>query len=181
MRPLYEIDLGPLELLLGEWKGNQGKDLSPEPDDTERNSYYETLIFEEVGRVKNAEEQYLAGISYTQIVQRSTNDKMFHHQHGYWTWDKENNTVNHTFCIPRGVAVMATGPVKQEGDGYIFDVKASANDIMQAPFMEQKAKTKAFNMTLSISKSGISYQQMTLLDIYGREFEHTDTNVLSKA
>ena len=33
------IDYGPLEALIGTWKGEDGMDVAPEPDDDERNPY----------------------------------------------------------------------------------------------------------------------------------------------
>lgn len=40
------IDYGPLAGLLGTWTGDEGMDLSPEPDGVERNPYHESLTFE---------------------------------------------------------------------------------------------------------------------------------------
>ena len=44
-----EVDYGPLAALVGTWKGDDGMDVAPEPDDDERNPYYETIVFEEAG------------------------------------------------------------------------------------------------------------------------------------
>ena len=40
--------------------------------------------------------------------------------------------------------------------------------------MLEKAKTTAFRMTLKINGDEINYEETTSLDIYGRQFEHTD-------
>jgi hypothetical protein len=41
---------------------------------------YETIAFEAVGDVTNAESQRLAVVRYQQIVRRKSNDKVFHDQ-----------------------------------------------------------------------------------------------------
>jgi len=50
-----DFDYGPLTDLIGTWKGNKGIDIAPEPDGIENNPYYETIIFEPIGDVTNAE------------------------------------------------------------------------------------------------------------------------------
>ncbi len=50
-----DIDYGPLRQLIGTWTGRGGLDIAPEPDGTERNPYYETIVFEAGGDVTNAE------------------------------------------------------------------------------------------------------------------------------
>ena len=39
-----QISYGPLESLIGTWEGNKGMDISPEPEGTEENPYYETWM-----------------------------------------------------------------------------------------------------------------------------------------
>ena len=50
------VDYGPLSYLLGSWEGDNGMDVAPEPDDTEHNPYFETLMFEPSGDVTNGEQ-----------------------------------------------------------------------------------------------------------------------------
>ncbi len=45
------VEYGPLACLVGVWKGSDGMDVAPEPDDDEHNPYYETLVFEAAGDV----------------------------------------------------------------------------------------------------------------------------------
>ena len=58
------IDYGPLQGLIGTWSGDQGLDISPEPDGIEENPYYETLAFEAAGDMTNAESQTLSIVRY---------------------------------------------------------------------------------------------------------------------
>jgi len=182
---MSEIDFGPLTGLIGNWQGDKGVDIAPEPDGPDENLYYETLSFEAVGDVDNVGEQFLAIVNYTQQVRHKSNDQLFHHQVGYFLWDAATETVTHCFTIPRGVALVAGGKATQEGEGVIIDVAAgeasSEWPIAQSPFMAQKASTTSFCMQLQLSGEQLSYQQTTLLNIYGnKHFEHTETNVLQR-
>ena len=69
------VDYGPLAGLVGTWKGDKGMDISPEPDGTEENPYYETIEFDAAGDVTNAESQTLAIVRYHQVVKRKSNDE----------------------------------------------------------------------------------------------------------
>lgn len=180
------INYGPLAALIGEWKGDKGVDRAPEPDGEERNPYYETIVFEAAGDVTNAEEQVLAIVHYKQVVQRKSNDEVFHHQVGYWLWDSADDTIVETFTIPRAVAVVAGGNLGQPenlADELVFAVSADASSseygIVQAPFMYNKAKTTAFTHTLTVMGDQMRYSETTVLDIYDKtSYDHTDVNTL---
>ena len=73
---MSNFDYGPLAKLIGTWKGDKGLDIAPEPDGSdENNPYYETITFEAVGDIDNAETQNLTILHYTQVVQRKENDE----------------------------------------------------------------------------------------------------------
>jgi hypothetical protein len=179
-------DYGPLKLLIGTWEGDKGSDFAPEPDEDALSPYYETIVFEGAGDVDNADEQELVIVRYHLSVRRKSNDETFHDQVGYWLWDKENETIMHSFTIPRGLCVLAGG--KFEADrvndpDIVLKVTAKPGEewgIVQSPFMTQKAKTLEFTMEMRVSKKELSYFQTTVLDIYGRNFNHTDENILKR-
>ncbi len=179
-------DYGPLELLIGTWEGDKGIDYAPEPDEDATSPYYETIIFERAGDVDNADEQVLSIVRYHISVRRKSNDETFHDQVGYWLWDKESQTIMNSFTIPRGLCVLAGGnfDIKKVNDPEItFDVAAKLGKewgLVQSPFMNEKAKTLEFFQKLTVSKEELSYSQTTVLDIYGRDFNHTDENTLKK-
>lgn len=179
-----EIDYGPLAVLMGKWEGEQGKDLAPEPDGEENNPYYETIVFEGIGDVTNAESQTLVALHYRQIVKRKSDNNVFHDETGYWMWDAESDTVMHSLTIPRAVALLAGGKARQEGNTTVFEVSAKRDHpdwgIVQSPFLQGNAKTTAFTHTISITGDQLSYMETTMLDIYGRSFEHTDQNTLTR-
>ncbi len=179
------VDYGPLTDLIGVWRGDKGVDVAPEPDGAETSPYYETIAVSACGDVTNAEEQCLAVLHYRQIVSRKSDNVVFHDQTGYWLWDPAQQTVMHSFTIPRGVAVLAGGHYRGEkhDDGdTVINVEAGHNSddwqIVQSPFMQQKARTTHFVQTLTVGKEKLSYCQTTDVEIYGKVFEHTDDNVL---
>jgi hypothetical protein len=179
------VNYGPLAMLVGEWYGDRGMDIAPEPDDVEKSPYYETITFEEAGDVTNAEQQVLAIVRYHQVVSRKSNDKVFHDQIGYWMWDAATNTVMQSLVIPRAVAVVSTGTASEHNGEVTLSVKTvnedGVNAIAESVFMGQKARTTAFSLEMKVSKDQLSYNQSTMLDIYGKkQFDHTDRNKLTR-
>ena len=180
-----DIDYGPLRELIGVWHGDKGLDIAPEPEGTESNPYYETITFTAIGDVTNAESQMLAVVHYRQIVQRKSNDKIFHDETGYWMWDASTGVIMHSLTIPRGVSVLAGGVYdgeKTDNDSVILKVSAALNDkdwqIIQSPFMQDNARTTAFQHRICVGNGKLSYSETTMVEIYGKMFEHTDQNEL---
>lgn len=178
------VDYGPLTVLIGTWEGDKGMDISPEPDATEENPYYETIVYEEAGDLSNAEEQTISIVRYLQIVKRKSNDEIFHDQTGYWMWDAANKIVMQSLVIPRAVSLLAggTSSVNEASKTVEFKVKSEADKadwgIVQSPFMLKKAKTLSYEGTFKIDGDKMIYSELTKLDIYGRKFDHTDDNEL---
>lgn len=177
------VNYGPLTGLIGTWYGDKGKDVAPEPDGTENNNYYETIIFTEASEVTNAESEVLSALHYVQKVHRIEGDKMIHHETGYWMWNQQSNEVIHSLTIPRGVCVLAAGKVK-EMDSISFEVSAESDaqerSLIQSPFMNEKAKMTSYQQQLILSENSLYYKQTMMLDIYGKVFEHTDNNTLQR-
>ena len=61
-------------------------------------------------------------------------------------------------------------------------VRASLDDntwgVLQSPFMRDIGRTVSFNHEITVRADRLSYSETTGLEIYGRRFEHTDTNEL---
>lgn len=182
-----DLDYGPLQGLIGIWKGDKGQDVAPEPDGSENNPYYETITFTAIGDVTNAETQLLAVVHYRQIVQRKSDDKVFHDESGYWMWDAAAGIVMQSLTIPRAVCVLAGGPyngAEGAGGSTVLEVSADLNDkswnIIQSPFMQENAKTTKFHHRIIVESSKLSYSETTIVEIYGKVFEHTDQNELRR-
>lgn len=183
-----EIDYGPLKHLLGVWTGGEGVDIAPEPEGEENNPYYETITYLAVGDVNNAESQTLAALHYRQIVQRKSNGEAIHDQTGYWMWDSQSNTIMHSLVIPRAVCVLAGGIYtgKQDAEGrVILELSAHIENtkwrIIQSPFMAENASTTTFRQKVVVGEGKLTYSQTTMVDIYGKMFEHTDCNELTRS
>lgn len=179
------VDYGPLAGLIGTWKGDKGLDIAPDPEGTEENPYYETITFEGVGNAINAEKQRLSAVRYLQVVRRKSDDEVFHDQTGYWMWDKEHNTIMQSIVIPRAVALLAGGSAIEEIDGtvelhVVSYGEDSAWSVVQSPFMHENAKTLSFTHTLNINGNKMKYTETTMVDIYGKVFEHIDSNELER-
>lgn len=184
---MTDIDYGPLTQLIGTWQGDQGQDISPESDGIEENPYYETVTYEAAGDLTNAEEQNIAILFYRQIVRRKSNDEVFHDQTGYWMWDGQTQTVMQSLTIPRGLCLLAGCTYQDKHpneDTVSITVKAAMGDpdwdIIQSPFMREKAATTAYSHVLTVCGDQLTYSENMTLDIYGRIFDHTDTNKLTK-
>ncbi len=181
------LDYGPLAGLIGSWAGDRGMDVAPEPDGSEESPYHETLEFTAAGDVTNAESQRLVAVHYRQVVRRKSTGKVFHDESGYWIWDAEGGVVMHALQIPRGVGLLAGGrhdPAAQPGPARVLEVRAHVDDpdwgIVQSPFMRDNARTVEFRQRLSIDGDRLAYDETTVVDIYGRVFEHTDRNALAR-
>ncbi len=183
---LMEVDYGPLTGLIGTFNGDKGIDIAPDREDgKEENLFYETIVFSKAGEVVNADEQRLAALHYHQVVTRKSDDAVIHNQTGYWMWDKERKLVIQSIAIPRAVCLLASGAAHTGPNGetvikVISDLKHEHWSIIQSPFMDQKAKTIAFDQKLTINGDELHYFETTLVDIYGHIFEHTDTNTLKR-
>jgi len=180
-----DINYGPLKELIGVWKGDKGLDIAPDPDGIEKNPYYETISYSGIGDVKNAESQVLSVVHYRQIVQRKSNDKIFHDQTGYWMWDSKTEVIMHSLTIPRGVCVLAGGIYNSEETSdncVILEVEADVNDknwqIIQSPFMQNNARSIEFRYRAKVGNNKLTYAQTTMVKIYDDIFEHTDKNEL---
>jgi hypothetical protein len=176
---------GPLAALIGEWKGDKGMDIAPEPGGEEHSPYYETILIEPVGDATNAEEQTLGVLSYKQVVHRKSNGEVFHHQIGYWYFERKTGEILYSLVIPRAVAVLARGNATESGEKTSISVKADAADknygIIESAFMTAKASTQAFTMDVSVTGNSMTYKMNTGLHIYGKDFAHTDENTLTRS
>ncbi len=185
MNDKKNIDYGPLTELTGVWQGAKGMDVAPEPDGSENSPYYETITYTAIGQVTNADTQVLSALHYRQIVQQKSNNEVIHDETGYWMWDPRNDVIMHTLVIPRGVCVIAGGNYsgRKDAQGNVHLEVAAQSDaenwkIIQSPFMRENAKTIAFRQSVTVGSGSLSYSETTVIEIYGKVFEHTDQNEL---
>lgn len=135
---------GPLAALIGEWKGDKGMDIAPEPD-----------------------------------------GEVFHHQTGYWYFERKTGEILYSLIIPRAVAVLARGKASGTEDKITLSVSADAADknygIIESTFMANKASTRSFVMDVTVEDNTMTYKMNTGVHIYGKNFAHTDENTLVRS
>lgn len=166
MSDISAVDYGPLESLIGVWKGDKGLDVAPEPDGAEHSPYFETITYSAIGDVTNAESQTLSALHYHQIVRRKSDGEVFHDETGYWMWDSKTGTVMHSLVIPRGVCLLAGGKATDAGDAgdskgsLTIEVSAEEGDgqwnIIQSPFMQENARTEGFRQKITVEDGRMS-------------------------
>src|SRR5665811_175862 len=178
------VDYGPLVGLIGTWKSapNGGVDVAPGqvgspvgPGGPAVSPYYETITYTPAGGAVNASEQHLAALYYRQQVFTKSDNKQFHDQTGYLIYDKKDQKVYDTFCIPRGVCVVAEG-----APGTTMTPKTQSNGVAQTQYMLNTDRTEAFSVTFTLSRNTLKYDQTTDLQVYGKPFSHTDSDTLKK-
>ena len=178
-----EMDLGPLKPLIGTWKSQEsGVDVAPGKAGSAAGKgasavepYYEVRTFEVAADAVNASSQNLVAVYYKQEVFREKDDVKFHDQRGYLIYDKENQVVYNTFCIPRATCVVAEGKAAAK-----MTLNSAQKGIAESSFMTENATTESFSMTMDIGEDTFTYTQNTNLNIYGKEFPHTDSATLKK-
>lgn len=101
-------------------------------------------------------------------------------------WEAKTQIIMHSLTIPRALALLAGGrnSSSDQDNKVVLAVSTKVDDpdwaSVQSPFMQDKAKTIAFKHKVVIEKNKLSYAETTTLDIYGRTFEPTDTNELTR-
>src|SRR5664280_655548 len=183
------VNYGPLVGLIGTWKSTPkgGVDVAPgqagstvgkgKPAVT---PYYETITYTPAGGAVNASEQQLAALYYRQQVFAKSDNKQFHDQTGYLIYDKKYQKVYDTFCIPRGVCVVAESAPGTTMTLKTMTLKTLSNGVAQTQFMLNNDLTKAFSITFKLSGDTLKYDQTTDLIVYGNPFSHTDSDTLKK-
>ncbi len=179
------LDFGPLAKLAGEWKTVEtgGVDVAPGQEGSKAGKgqpaiepFFEVFTFEPAADAKNASEQYLVAMYYKQEVFRKSDGSKFHDQRGYLIYDKDNQLVYNSYCVPRAVCVVTEG---KAGDKITFNTPKRG--IAESEFMTKNATTTDFVMQLDMSEANVlKYSQTTSLNIYDKPFAHTDTSTLEK-
>src|SRR5665647_1116101 len=167
------IDYGPLCGLIGTWKSDRngpGVDVAPGQAGSTVGEggravspYYETITYTPAGGAVNASDQQLAALYYRQQVFAKSDNKQFHDQTGYLIYDKKYQKVYDTFCIPRGVCVVA-----ESAPGTTMTLKTmtlktqSKKGVAQTQYMLKTDRTEAYSITFKLlSRNTLKYEQTT--------------------
>lgn len=171
---------GPLEGLLGTWIG-EGLDVAPTPNGTLETVYIEEADFVAIPPVSNGP-QAVYGVRYLTRLSKKSDLSPMHQETGYWLWMPEQETIVRQFSIPRGILMMAGGCA--HADDTRFKVAASKGSptfgILNSPFLDQAAPTILFECSIAITGNAFKYDEASLLNFGGQEFQHTDSATLRK-
>jgi hypothetical protein len=100
-------------------------------------------------------------------------------------WDAVAGTVMQSLLIPRMVGVLAAGRWVAAPGPLVLEVSSTVDGvdwgIVESPFMREKARTVSFRHRIVVDGDTLGYDETTIVDIYGRRFEHTDRNTLTRA
>ncbi len=182
--PLRE-QLGPLADLVGIWEGDKGDDIAPSDErGVENNKYRERITFEQIGPVQN-HEQNLHVLRYSTRAARLGEEKTFHEELGYWSWEPSTQEVMRCFLIPRGIALIAGGKAEMNANEFRLEAKngSCTFGICVNPFLDREFKILSYELTLKIHDPNcFSYEQDTVIQMPGREepFHHRDRNTLKR-
>jgi hypothetical protein len=177
-------DYGPLTALIGTWKTgpSTGVDVAPGQTGSDDGKgakavspFYEIITITPNIPDTNNSAQPLISVFYHQAIYRTTNKHLFHDQIGYLTYDKTNNLVYDTSCVPRAVCFVAEG---RPGNTMILTTKSQG--ISQTQYMVHNDSTNAIKITLALSGNTLKYKYETHLFVYGKRFDHTDEDTLTK-
>jgi hypothetical protein len=178
------LDYGPLAQFIGTWKSvdSVGVDVAPGQtgsrvgkDGRAVSPFYETITFAPALGVTNDSVQNLVAVAYHEAVFRRWNNRQFHDQIGYLIYDKQRQTVYNTFCLPRGVCVVAEGK-----PGNKMTLTAMSKGIAESQFMLKNDKTIGFSITYDVFGNTLKFTEKTDLFVYGKPFSHVDSDALRK-
>ena len=177
-------DYGPLAALIGTWKTvpSTGTDVAPGQTGSDVGKggkaispFYEIITITPNIPETNHSDEHLISVFYHQAIYRTTNNHHFHDQIGFLTWDKTNNLVYDTSCVPRSVCFVAEGR-----PGSTMTLTTKSQGIAQTQYLVHNDSTNAVKITLAVSGNTLKYKYETHLFVYGKPFDHTDEDTLTK-
>ncbi|MGB0778402.1 MAG: heme-binding beta-barrel domain-containing protein [Flavobacteriaceae bacterium] len=181
---MKDIDYGPLERLIGTWKGELGQDRVPKTYGEKTNLYREVTKYTKAGQTENIDVEVLRNVRYHTEIQRINDGKIIHDQVGYLIWIPENDQIIHSFTIPRGTAIVAGGSYSIDSDNTMkITVEAELGskwEIAQSQFLSENSKIRKYYMEMSIKDDVMDYVQHSYLEVFGKDFDHKDQNTLKK-
>ena len=177
-------DYGPLTALIGTWKTDPSTGVDVAPGQTGSDvgkggkavsPFYEIITITPNIPETNHSDENLISVFYHQVIYRTTNNHHFHDQIGFLTYDKTNNLVYDTSCVPRGVCFVVEGP-----PGSTMTLTTKSQGIAQTQYLVHNDSTNSVKITLVVSGNTLKYKYETHLFVYDKPFDHTDKDTLTK-
>lgn len=177
--------LGPLAALVGVWEGDKGDDIAPSDDrGTENNKFRERITFERTEPVEN-HEQKIHALRYSTRIARLGEEKLFHEELGYWTWEPSTGELQRCFVIPRGIALIAGGKAEAGATEFHLEARHGSTTfgICASPFLEREFKIVFYELNVKlVGPDRFSYEEDTVIQLPGKKelFHHRDQNTLMR-
>ena len=178
------VNLGPLRPMAGIWAGSVGEDVHPSATGPDHDVFVERYELQPIDRQTNGP-QLFYGLRYHTHIVKPGEVETFHDQVGYWLWEPETELVTFSLTIPRGQALLASGPAAPGATEFTLRAERGSEiyGIVSNPFLDTHFRTVSFSMTVTIHPDGTwSYTEDTMLKITGEEelFAHRDTHTLTR-
>lgn len=176
---------GPLAALAGEWTGEVGVDVaySHTKGETWSTPYREVCTTKPFGPVDNGT-QSLYGLDYRSAMWRDDEENPFHTEVGYWLWDAATDEVVKGFVVPRGITTLAGGTAAADATGWTMHAELghATYSIGENRYLSAHASSRRYDVTITVTDDGWSYDQTTLLnmDQFVEPFHHTDKHTLHR-
>lgn len=176
-------NLGPLRAMAGVWEGT-GTDEHPAADGIERNTFLENYDLQPIDRQTNGP-QLFYGLRYHTHIVKPGEIETFHDQVGYWLWEPAASAVTLTLGIPRGQALLASGPAEENASDFELTatVGSEVYGILSNPFLDKAFRTVSYRIHVTVNNDGTwSYEEEGQLQIPGTKalFRHIDRNTLTR-
>jgi hypothetical protein len=176
---------GPLAALAGEWAGEAGVDVafSHTRGQSHDTPYREVCQLKPFGPVDNGR-QSLFGLDYRSAMWRDDEANPFHTEVGYWLWDSATGEVVKGFVVPRGIVTLAGGIAAADATTWTMhaEIGHATYAIGENSYLSAHASSRSYDVTISVTDEGWSYNQVTSLrmDEFSEPFAHTDKHVLRR-
>jgi hypothetical protein len=176
--------LGPLGPMAGVWEGAMGADAHPVVEGTGHDAFVEHYELHPIDFQTNGP-QLFYGLRYHTHIVKPGELPTFHDQVGYWLWEPAAQSVTLTLNIPRGQALLASGPAAPDATDFELTavLGSETNGIVSNPFLHQAFRTLSYRIHVTINDDGTwSYEEEGVLALPDRAepFPHTDRNTLHK-
>ena len=177
-------NLGPLRPMAGTWEGTKGSDEHPVVEGAEQDAFVEHYELEPIDFQTNGP-QLFYGMRYHTHILNPNEAATFHDQVGYWLWEPAAEAVTLTLGIPRGQALLASGPAACDAKEFELTaaVGSEVHGILSNPFLDRAFRTLSYRMHVTVHDDGTwSYEEEGVLEIPGRDqpFRHVDRNTLTR-
>lgn len=175
------FDLGPLQGLLGKWRG-RGHDVAFLPGGMKVESdYIEEMVISPVPVMRITKSSFIHAATYETRLVDAISGEPLHHETGYWAWSPETRTALRIVALGRALGVVASCnvPVWPSSTGVAFKFVASPSSsppsIATVDLGALAPRMTEFICDVQIDGNAFDYDQITRVDFgSGQPMDHSD-------